>query len=69
VSGEVVTISVDDLRALVRSEVRAAIAEVVPAKAMVPKRRQRSKTTVENQPSQDVVDRVRRNLRRSGIEA
>jgi hypothetical protein len=68
-SSEVVTISVDDLRALVRSEVRAAIAEVVPAKSTAPKRRQRSKTTVENQPSPDVVDRVRRNLRRSGIEA
>jgi len=68
-SGEVITISVDDLRALVRSEVRAAIAEVVPARSGAPKRRQRSKTTPAIQPSQETVDRVRRSLRRGGIEA
>lgn len=68
-SSNVVTISVEDLRALVRSEVRAAIAEVVPPRTTSPKRRRRSQSVPEVQPSQEVVERVRRSLRRGGIEA
>lgn len=68
-TSDLITISVEDLRAVVRSEVRAALEEVVPARSSAPKRRQRSSSKPAVEPSKETVDRVRRSLRRGGVEA